>query len=364
VLHCRPLWTELNIDVVKSMHDLYDLYLYRSKMCLLDITLTQCNPLRGRIVDTSGGDINFKQHLEQLTPQARWKKFVIKHAYIDSPSSALAHLYAPALKTLEIDFGSSQQPFVEVFSAGAPCLSSLTLIGVYFRPPAGPIKYLTLWSLGGNRFSHTEFNQLLLPMSSLTHLSIDSDVLPDAIHSSIELPSVTSLNMIIEQVSLRFLDLPAVEILTIQGYTHNLIAGFNQHHRAYPVVRSLTIINFAFYEHDSPAATLDFISLFPNVQDVVFQDVNSITFLHALHDCRSTDKLLWPHLSAMTIIPHEGAKTSFELKKTWAYIVKFVGNRVQLGNPISSIKLSSRIVERGTQRQQQKLREQVTLVEC
>jgi hypothetical protein len=62
------------------------------------------------------------------------------------------------------------------------------------------------------------------------------------------------------------------------------------------------------------------------VQDVVFQGVNSIPFLHALHDCRSADKLLWPHPSATTIIPHEGAKTSFELKKTWAYIVKFVGS--------------------------------------
>jgi hypothetical protein len=51
-------------------------------------------------------------------------------------------------------------------------------------------------------------------------------------------------------------------------------------------------------------------------------------------------------------------------KQIWNSIVKFVENRIQLGYPISSVGLSSQIVERGGLRQRQWLREQVDLVEC
>jgi hypothetical protein len=143
-----------------------------------------------------------------------------------------------------------------------------------------------------------------------------------------------------------------------------LITVFNEYHRAHPLVQSLIIICHYFHEKDTPAATtLNFITLFPNVQEVVFRGADPNPFLHTLHNRQSTDGQLWSHLSAMIITPAEIMKVSFK-KQTWTNVVKFVGNRIKLGIPISTIKLSSQIVERGTQRQQQKLREQVTLVEC
>jgi hypothetical protein len=68
-------------------------------------------------------------------------------------------------------------------------------------------------------------------------------------------------------------------------------------------------------------------------------------------------------LSAITVVAAERAK-AMQKKQTWTCIVKAVKNRVQLGHPISSIKLSSQIVERGGQREKQWLREQTALTEC
>jgi len=45
-------------------------------------------------------------------------------------------------------------------------------------------------------------------------------------------------------------------------------------------------------------------------------------------------------------------------------MVKLVRNHLQLGLPISSVKVPLEIVKCDTQRQQQWLREQVVLIEC
>jgi hypothetical protein len=118
-----------------------------------------------------------------------------------------------------------------------------------------------------------------------------------------------------------------------------------------------------FREAKLPAATaLEFISLFPSVRDVAFHSIDPTHVFHALHDC-PMNELLWPQLSSVTVVPPKRAKVTYK-KQVWADIVGLVGNRAQLAHPILSVKLPSEIVVRGTQRQRQRLREQVTLVEC
>ena len=113
----------------------------------------------------------------------------------------------------------------------------------------------------------------------------------------------------------------------------------------------------------SIALALDFVSLLPAVRDVVFQGTNPSAILDALYNRKSTDKVLWSDLSVITVVAAVGAKV-MQKKQIWTCIVKVVENRVQLGYPISSIELSSQIVERGGQRQRQWLRDQVVLTEC
>ena len=119
-LQTPRLWTDLIVNVLGLTHDLYDLYLHRSKLCLLDITL-DC-------FFTSSWDASdcAKRHLERLIPHVgRWRKLIVRSGYIGSRLSALSNLCAPSLETLVLDFIPNQPPEIELFSGGAPRLSSV-----------------------------------------------------------------------------------------------------------------------------------------------------------------------------------------------------------------------------------------------
>jgi hypothetical protein len=183
----------------------------------------------------------------------------------------------------------------------------------------------------------------------------------------IELPFVVSLTIhplvtITFPSVFSFLDFPAVETLTIHGHICELIELFVRHHRPYPAVRSLNIVTTYFSPSEGPptATVLAFISLFPNVQDIAFHGTDPTPLFHALHNNQSTDELLWPQLATITLTLTLHVKASWK-KQTWGHIAKVVGKRLQLGQPISHIRLPSQILERGTPRQQQRLRQQVGL---
>jgi hypothetical protein len=209
-------------------------------------------------------------------------------------------------------------------------------------------------------------------MRYLTHLSTAANLVSDAgNHPPIELPSVLALDIYFDHhdtssSTLSIFDFPAVKFFTIHGRTNVAIGTLTRNHRVYPHVQSFTLVNDRKYgdAENAPAAlALDFISLLPGVQDVVFQCTDPSAILNALQNRKPTDEILWPDLHAITVIAAERAKVLHK-KQTWTCIVKVVENRVQLGHRISSIKLSSQIVERGGQRQRQWLRDQVVLTEC
>jgi hypothetical protein len=107
-------------------------------MCPLDITLSYS------YMGSQGKSDCVKQHLERLVPHIGcWRKFIVRNSYIGSQLSALSHLCAPALETLVLNV-TTNKPEMELFSGGAPLLSSLELSGASFRPPLVAIKYLKL----------------------------------------------------------------------------------------------------------------------------------------------------------------------------------------------------------------------------
>jgi hypothetical protein len=131
-----------------------------------------------------------------------------------------------------------------VFCGGAPLLSSMELVGAFVRPPRGEVKSLELGHYT-RTLTHAEFTQLLRPMRSLVHLSMFSSVVSHCSHHSpIALLSVTSLVLCLNSNTvgaLHFLDLPALESLTVRGSTENMIVAFTRHHRSYPALCLLKI---------------------------------------------------------------------------------------------------------------------------
>jgi hypothetical protein len=380
-LQTPRLWTRVYINVAQSAHELLDLYLDRSKMCSLDITLSRRKLRWERSRDLMGSEpkaiIEFKQYLERLVPHVgRWREPNVKSGDRSMPLfgvlAALAHLYAPALETLVLD-GYRGLSLRKIFSAGAPLLSSVELIGVFFLPPLEAVKHLKLHSGHRCQLSHAQFRDLIQPMRSLINLNLESRIISGSApaYPTIDLPSVISLEIDISSCSvvegvILFIDLPSVEILTLRDYMDRVIRTFTHRPRLYPNVRSLKIMcpfeRFVI-EEIPVATTLEFISFYPNVRDITFHGIDPTPIVHALYERQSTDELLWPQLSSITIVPVGRSKVSYK-KQLWTDIVKLVGNRVQLGHPISSVTLSLEVIVRGTPRQQQRLKEQVTLIEC
>jgi hypothetical protein len=371
-LQTPQLWTVVKIKVAQSTHDLYDLYLHRSKICLMDIQLSNASPKNKQHHDTK-----LKRHLARLIPHiARWRTFIIRGGHVESPStvlSMLSPLCAPALETLGFDIDCPDQPTMDLFSAGTPRLSSVELKDVSFlRLPIETVKYAKLGGGLESRTNHAQFDQLMQSMHSLTHLSMYSNMIGEsANYPPIEIPTLLSLEYRREFTTtggigdLGCLDLPALQTLTVRDSCQDVIEVFVEHHRLYPLVRSLTIVVDDYpVTSDTPvAAALVFISLFPNIQDITFQRWDPTPILAALCDRLPTDETLWPHLSSITIVLSMHIKVALK-KQIWAYIVKLVPHRLQLGNPISKVMLSSHVVERGTQRQVRRLREQVEFVRC
>jgi len=83
VLQTPQLWMQVYINVAQLTHNLLNLYLCRSKMCLLDITLSQCKLQWERDYDLAECDstviIECKWYLEQLITHVRcWREFSMK----------------------------------------------------------------------------------------------------------------------------------------------------------------------------------------------------------------------------------------------------------------------------------------------
>jgi hypothetical protein len=379
-LQTPRLWTRIYINVAQSAHELLDLYLCRSKICLLDITLSRRKLRWERNCDPFVNDakvlIECKRYLEQLVPYVRrWRELSIRRddcgLQLSDALAGLANMNAPALETLMLEGYSGS--FTKVFSGGAARLSSVELIGVLFSPPPEAVKHLKLYPSGSFQLSHAQFRRLIQPMHSLVNLHLQSGVVVESPtgHPLIDLPSVISLEIDLlrshGKCVLPVLDLPSVETLTIHAGVDNAIESFTYIPRLYLNLRFLKIIRLSEYSEGakSPVDTAqEFISLFPSVRDVTFHGADPTPIFLALDANRqSTDELLWPQLSSVTVIPAIRARVTCK-KQIWANIVKLVGERAQLGHPISSVKLSLEVVVRGTQRQQQRMRDQVTLIEC
>jgi hypothetical protein len=346
---------------------------------LLDIAFTKLSQdERSYDPDPHFDANNFAWCLGQVVPYAaRWWQFVMEGVSVGMVAhhvfSPLAELYAPALERMVIDCHFNPPEILEVFSVGAPLLSYMELMEVYFVPPPDTVTSLKLRIRRG-QLSYTDFNHLMSHMRSLTHLSLYAnivgiyDLATAAHHHPIELPSVLSLDLELHSSTMRypsvgalcFLDLPALETLVVHGTTVDIVEGFTSHRRSYLALRTLTFTSpFKFgYEAIQSAEIREFIHLFPNVRDFIIDGTHP-TFLRPLCEAQTTDGSLWPQLSVITL-KCQPVQPSLTLKD----IIHLVENRATLGHPISRITLSSYFVRRATRKEQEQLKKLVELEEC
>jgi F-box-like len=331
-LHTPQLWTDIKINVSKSAGDLLDLYLHRSVISLLDITLKStsadhCD--RAGITDSE----NVKYYVERLVPHVtRWQAFSIQNIFIGLLSqalSSLSDLSAPALRKLRVSVicREFEPSTMGIFSGGAPLLSVLDLHGALILPPRGSVRSLEF----GHRFCtfpHKGFMQLVRPMQSLINLSIHSNVVSDSFsHSPIVFQSVLSLDFWLagNHVGvLRSLRLPSLESMTVHGRAETVITAFATYHQSHPALHSLKIISDGHYTSPPAATTRDFVLLFPHVQNLILNGHIHFLILRAL----KTFEPLWPELSMITIIPVDAA----DRKRMWDDIFQVVWNRLKIGH--------------------------------
>ncbi|KIM79833.1 hypothetical protein PILCRDRAFT_10010 [Piloderma croceum F 1598] len=381
-LQTPRLWTDIRINVSKfTAGDMLDLYLSRSKSYLLDIAFTQLGQdERSYDPDPDFDTNNFAWCLEQLVPHAtHWRQFVIEGVSVGPETShlfsPLAGLYVPALERMVIDCYCSPSRVVEIFSAGAPLLSYMELMEVYFVPPLDTVTSLRL-ETRHSQLSYTDFSHLMSHMRSLTHLSMNATIadisdLATAGHQSprIELHSAVWLDLELDLSwsrhpsvgALCFLDLPALESLVIHGTAVGIVDAFTSHRHSYLSLRTLTLTSKLKLDFEKLESTKvrEFIRLFPNIRDFAI-DGTDPTFLHALCEAQTTDELLWPQLSVITLKSNPALRHSLTLND----IIHLVENRATLGHPISRITLSSYIVRWAARKEKERLKELVGLEEC
>ena len=147
----------------------------------------------------------------------------------------------------------------------------------------------------------------------------------------------------------------------IRGTTVDIVEAFTRHRHSYLSLRTLTLTSSrnVDYEHLEFTKVWEFIRLFPNIQDFAI-DGTDPTFLRALCEAQTTDELLWPQLSVITLKSNPALRHSLTLND----IVHLVENRATLGHPISRITLSSYIVRWAARKEQERLKELVKLQRC
>ena len=381
-LRTPQLWTDLRINVSKfTAGDMLDLYLSRSKSCLLDIAFTQLSQdERSYDPDPDFDTHNFVWCLERLVPHTtHWRQFIVEGVKFSEASnvfSPLAGLYAPALERIVINCLYNPPRVLEVFSVGAPRLAYMELMDVYFVPPLDTVTSLKLVTRHGP-LPYTDFSHLMSHMGSLTHLSVDGRIvyvphLATTIHQSphIKLHSALSVDLQMSRASggrrpsvgaLCFLDLPALESLVIHGTTFNIVETFTSHRLSYPSLRALTLTSSLMLNYEDLEFTKvrEFIRLFPNIRNFAIDDTDP-SFLQAFCEAQTTDELLWPQLSIITMKSHP-VRRNTAIKD----IIHLIENRATLGHPISRITLSAYIVRWVTRKDRERLKELlVELEEC
>ena len=350
---CSPhLWTTIvfNCNRTTSNHEGPSLWIERSRVCLLDITIA---------ITLWGSPSNVKSAMDQIMPHtSRWRRFTVdclSRNMIETVIARLRPASVPHLRdfmTISYDDNLAYIRTTDVttrvcdriFTGGAASLTEARLIGPYhiYTPPLTGVTYLQLGgSYRANKIITITANRLrdLLTASPflndlvLQHLDV---IFPlNTSVSNIQIPSLRSLTMSFSYRASEFwklfsiLSLPELETLILAHISQLGVPCIDIGPQSYATVTALRLVRCGRIQH-SLAESL--YSSFPSIIHLELTESSELVEEYLLRN-NSDLAVIWPHLKTITISSRMEYKT----------ICDFIDNRREMGHPLGTINVWSRI---------------------
>jgi len=345
------LWTTIVFNCNGTTdHEGASLWIQRSGACLLDITISMEFLPRGP-------ESYLQSAMDQIKPHtSRWRQFTLavgSQAMIQMVVPYLRTASAPHLRDLKITLSDDDFDFWtptdttssvcdRLFTGGAASLTVARLIGAYICTP--PLTGLTYLQLGGTSHGTKTITahclrDMLTASPFLINLELQSldIVFPLTNIGDIQIPSLCSLTM--NKISSRELDfwkffsifsLPKLQTLVLAHmfrFSEPLTdIGLPRH----ATVTVLRLVNCGLI-HVSLAKAL--YSSFPSIVQLDLIQSSGLILKHPHVRSDGDSAIIWPHLKTITI--------SYPV--TYETICDFIDNRNEMGHPLGTVNVWSRI---------------------
>ena len=317
------LWSTIlfQCDTKINLDHLY-LWMDRSVPCGLDITIV----VQPHLMCESNMALAIDRIILHVD---RWQRLTIKDTtgyVVNSVLESFHTACAPRLQHFDLsvpyDYDHFNRPRDNIFTGGAPALTSARIVGLC-RVCTPPLVGLTALHFGGAcrasgsiQLSHDEFRDLLTASSSLADLTLEALNLqssPDTSASNVHIPSLRTLSLNFAYCEDSFvqvftlLSTPNLETLSLAHMTTKqtkvafptLLSETNA--PKYPALHTLKLFRCSTFREYSDEPSDGFFSTFSSVAHLYL--ISTSTFILKPTIFHQTDKIPWPHLRSVTILP-------------------------------------------------------------
>jgi hypothetical protein len=300
--------------------DHLSLWIERSASCALDITIM----VQPQLMSVS----NVALAIDQLILHVdRWHRLTIKDMpghMVDSVIESLYTASAPRLQHVDLsvlqDYGDFTRTIDKIFTGGATALTSARIVGLC-QVCTPPLVGLTALHFGGAcrasgsmRLTHDEFRDLLTASPSLADLALEALELwssPGASASNIHIPSLRTLSLNFAYCEDSFvqifalLSMPNLGTLNLAHMTTKHMTCFTSFSETdapqYAALHTLKLFKCnTFREHFNEPSD-NFFSTFSSVVHLYL--ISTANFILEPTNPHHTEKIPWPNLKSVTILP-------------------------------------------------------------
>ena len=317
------LWSTILFQSgTKSNLDHLYLWIDRSVPCGLDITIV----VQPQLMFESNMALAIDRIILHVD---RWQRLTIKDTPGNMVNSVLESFHtacAPRLQHFDLsvpyDYDHINRPYDNIFTGGAPALTSARIVG-FCRVCTPPLVGLTALHFGGAcrasgsiQLSHDEFRDLLTASSSLADLALEALNLrssPVTSTSNVHIPSLRTLSLNFAYCEASFvqvftlLSTPNLETLSLAHMTAKqakvafptLLSETNA--PKYPALHTLKLFRCSTFREYSDEPPDGFFSTFSSIAHLYL--ISTPNFILEPTISRQTNKIPWPNLRSVTILP-------------------------------------------------------------
>jgi hypothetical protein len=311
LFHCDT-WSVPNFDL------LY-LWMERSAPCALDITIV----VQPQLMSESSLAFKLAIMMDQIILHiGRWHRLTIEDIsghLVGSVIESLRTASAPRLQHFDLsvlqEYGHFTGTPDNIFTGGATNLTSARIVGLC-RVCIPPLVGLTALHFGGAcrasgsiRLTHDEFRDLLTASPSLADLALEALKLsPGTSGSNVHIPSLRTLSLNFAYCEdsfvqiLTLLSMPILGTLSLAHMTTEHMTSFTETNAPqYAVLHTLKLFRCSTFREFSNEPPVNFFSIFSSVAHLYL--ISTATFILEPTSSHQTEKIPWPNLKSVTILP-------------------------------------------------------------